>query len=124
MAGRGQGIVVWSFVGLCEKEVSHFADSEEKLSSYTERGEKRGLRGRIMLRRFFSSLCRISWGRQKTSNSDPQLKVGLVHEPGRWFERGKHHAQIKRCTETCRGERKLVFSHILYCDLDAVKKPN
>lgn len=78
MAGRGQGIVVWSFVGLCEKEVSHFADSEEKLSSYTERGEKRGLWGRIMLRRFFSSLCRISWARQKTSSSDPQLNVWLV----------------------------------------------
>ena len=40
MAGRGRGSVVWSFVGLCEKGVSHFADSEEKLSGYTERREK------------------------------------------------------------------------------------
>lgn len=38
MGGRGRGVVVWSFVGLCiKKEVSHFADSEEKLSGYTER---------------------------------------------------------------------------------------
>lgn len=40
MAGRGRGIVVWSFVGHCKIEVSHFADSEEKLSSYTERRRK------------------------------------------------------------------------------------
>lgn len=37
--------------------MSHFPDSEEKFSSYTQRSEERRLWGRIMLKQFFSPLC-------------------------------------------------------------------
>lgn len=77
MAGRGAGIVVWSFVGLCVKEVSHFADSEEKISNYTreETREKRGLWGQIVLKQFFTLICGVSCVRQKTLNCEPQMNV-------------------------------------------------
>lgn len=94
MAGRGRGSVVWSFVGLCEKGVSHFADSEEKLSSYTERTVGKNYAEANLFSTLQNQL------RQKTSNSDQQLNVSLVCRPRGRLEQGKHHAQIKTHPET------------------------
>lgn len=44
---------------LCKKDVSHFTDSGEKSSPVTERG----LRGRILLRQFFSLALQNQLGR-------------------------------------------------------------
>ncbi len=100
---------------------------KKKLSSYTERGEKDcGLWGRIVLRQFFSSLCRISWERQKTLNSDPQRNVWLVCRVRRWFEQEKHHTQWEQHWSPPRRKKTPKahdsFLHILYCVLDVVKK--
>lgn len=57
--------MVWSFVGLCEKEVSHFADSEENLSSYTHT-EKRTVGKNYAEALLFSCTLQSQLGRRET----------------------------------------------------------
>lgn len=105
---------VWSglLLGFVKKEWVISQTVKKKLSCYTERRER--LWGRIMLRRIFSSLCRISWRRQKTSNSDLQLNDWLVCRPLRWFQQEKHHAWIKLHIETSWEKKTWFFLYILY----------
>ena len=117
VAGRGN--VVWSFVRLLWKKKWVISQTVKKSLQLHRAQRKERTLGRIMLRRIFSSLCRISGGRQKTPNSDP----GLSHRDN----------LSKKCpmthTRTLWGERQLqkgtIFVHMsFYCDFDVVNEAN
>lgn len=103
--GRGQGAVVWSFVGLCKNEVSHFADSEEKFSSYTQRKEKR-LWGRIMLKLFFSYSAESAGKDRNHQQVTRSLNVWLLDRPQRWVKLDEDCARQRRALNSPSQEKQ------------------
>lgn len=112
---------------LWKRSESFHRQWRKALQLHTHRQEERGLRRRIMLRRFFFLLfhCRISWGKTENIPLWP-TSIWLVCRSQRWVEKERYCAQTTRivvCAEEKQNAHDFFFTKILSWPWYCLKNP-